>query len=87
MTEHARLPKVRLAEMRQYRASNGKMYLTGYLGRVKLLLFRDDSAECSGNEVAKWSLFIEETPPRDKDGAGQKTSKPAAPSGQDDLGL
>jgi len=82
MSNYPKQPQIKFAEMREYISASGKPYLTGYLGRTKLILFRDDNAEISGNEVAKWSLFIEEAPARDRDGAGQKTafgSRPAAP--------
>jgi len=62
-------PKLKFAELREYESRNGRRYFAGYLGKVKLLMFEDRSAELTGSELARWTLYAEQaepwSPPRD----------------------
>ena len=60
------VPRVRLVELREYVSErSGKHYLSGFLGNARVLVLRDDQAECTGREVARWSVFLEQQPPRE----------------------
>ena len=59
-------PRIRLCELREYVSGrSGKHYLSGFLGGARVLVLRDDQAECTGREVARWSVFLEQQPPRE----------------------
>src|SRR5215213_11385220 len=55
-----------LAQMREYVSRSGNRYLTGYMGKTKLVLLQDHNAEITGAEVARWTLHVEEAPPPDE---------------------
>ncbi len=59
-------PRVVLAQMREYVSRSGNRYLTGYMGKTKLVLLQDRDAEITGAEVARWTLHIEEAPPTEE---------------------
>src|SRR5215211_7697403 len=52
--------------MRQYTSRNGNTYLVGFMGKTKLVLLQDRDAECTGAEVARWTLHVEEAPPAEE---------------------
>lgn len=54
--------RVKMLTMREYVSSNGSTYFKGWLGDSVLVMTRDGKAQCSGNEVARWSIFVEEKP-------------------------
>src|SRR4051794_19885921 len=81
MPEFQRQPQVRIADVREYVSANGKQYFTYYAGRAKYLLFRDDNAVCTGNEVARWALYVEEAPERSTAAKPAAYSKPAPQRG------
>jgi hypothetical protein len=56
-------PRIKFAEVREYRAANGNNYFSFFLGRTKAILFKDKDAEPVGNSIASWTLFLEETDP------------------------
>jgi hypothetical protein len=59
-------PRVKLTELREYRSERtGNTYFSGYLGKARVVMLRDDRAECTGKEVARWSILLEEPEPRD----------------------
>lgn len=64
-------PRVKLTELREYRSERtGNTYFSGYLGKARVVMLRDDRAEITGKEVARWSVLLEEPEPREgRDGA------------------
>lgn len=59
-------PRVKLTELREYRSERtGNTYFSGYLGKARVVMLRDDRAECTGKEVARWSVLLEEPEPRE----------------------
>lgn len=74
-----RPPRVLLTELREYRSASGSTYFAGYLGRARVVVLRDDRAEITGKEVARWNVLLEEPQPREgREGA---TTRPAARDG------
>jgi hypothetical protein len=59
-------PKVLLAQLRQYTSRSGNTYLTGYAGAVRFVLLQDYDAPITGQETARWNLFVEQAPPREE---------------------
>lgn len=60
-------PRVKLTELREYRSERtGNTYFAGYLGRTRVVMLRDDRAECTGKEVARWNVLLEEPEPREE---------------------
>ena len=69
-------PRLVLTELREYRSDRtGATYFAGYLGKARVVMLRDDRAELTGREVARWSVLLEEPQPREKR---------QAPAGSDD---
>jgi hypothetical protein len=62
-------PRIKFAEVREYRAANGNNYFSFFLGRTKAILFKDKDAEPVGNSIASWTLFLEETEPKPQQAA------------------
>lgn len=63
-----------LTELREYRSERtGSTYFAGYLGKARVVMLRDERAEITGKEVARWNLLVEEPEPRDgrRDRAGR----------------
>lgn len=59
-------PRVKLTELREYRSERtGNTYFSGYLGKARVVMLRDDRAEITGKEVARWSVLLEEPEPRE----------------------
>lgn len=57
--------RVKLMELREYVSEcTGNTYFSGYLGKARVVVLRDDRAECTGKEVARWSVLLEEPEPR-----------------------
>lgn len=72
-------PRVKLTELREYRSERtGNTYFSGYLGKARVVMLRDDRAEITGKEVARWSVLLEEPEPReDRDGSSSgATNRP-----------
>ena len=68
--------KVLLTRLHQYRTRDGREYLRGYLGETKILIFRDDRAECPPGAEAIWNVFLEPAPR--KNGSQASTSRNAS---------
>ena len=66
MSSRAFAPRVILAQMRQYTSRSGNTYFVGYMGKTKLVMLKDTDAECTGAEVARWTLHVEEAPPAEE---------------------
>lgn len=63
-------PRVKLMELREYVSErSGKSYFSGYLGKTRVVILRDERAECTGKEVARWNMLLEEPEPRAEDRA------------------
>ncbi|GAB6842137.1 hypothetical protein HNR00_004019 [Methylorubrum rhodinum] len=60
-----RQPRIVLTELREYRSASGSTYFAGYLGKTRVVMLRDDRAECTGKEVARWNVLMEEPRPRE----------------------
>lgn len=59
-------PRVKLTELREYRSERtGNTYFSGYLGKARVVMLRDERAEITGKEVARWSVLLEEPEPRE----------------------
>jgi hypothetical protein len=59
-------PRVKLTELREYRSERtGNTYFSGYLGKARVVMLRDDRAEITGKEVARWSVLLEEPEQRE----------------------
>ena len=59
-------PRVKLTELREYRSERtGNTYFSGYLGKALVVMLRDDRAEITGKEVARWNILLEEPGPRE----------------------
>jgi hypothetical protein len=59
-------PRVKLTELREYRSERtGNTYFSGYLGKARVVMLRDDRAKITGKEVARWSVLLEEPEPRE----------------------
>lgn len=71
-----REPSIPLVELREYRSAVGSTYFAGYLGKARIVMLRDDRAECTGKEVARWSVLIQAAQPRPSE-----TSKPTQKTG------
>jgi hypothetical protein len=72
-----REPSIPLVELREYRSAAGSTYFAGYLGKARIVMLRDDRAECTGKEVARWSVLIQAAQPRSRE-ATQPVQKAAA---------
>lgn len=60
-------PRLVLTELREYKSDRtGATYFAGYLGRARVVMLRDDRAEITGREVARWSVLLEEPQPREE---------------------
>lgn len=59
-----REPSVTLTELREYRSQSGSTYFAGFLGKTRVVMLRDDRAQCTGKEVARWNLILEPAQPR-----------------------
>jgi hypothetical protein len=60
--------RVKLMELREYVSDrSGKTYFSGFLGKAKVVVLRDERAECTGREKARWNVLLEEPEPRDGD--------------------
>lgn len=69
-------PRLVLTELREYRSDRtGATYFAGSLGKTRVVMLRDDRAELTGREVARWSVLLEEPQPREER---------QAPTGSDD---
>lgn len=79
-------PRVKLTELREYRSERtGNVYFAGYLGKARVVMLRDDRAECTGKEVARWSILLEEPEPRD--GRENRAGAPQGARGGSRTGL
>jgi hypothetical protein len=59
-------PRLVLTELREYRSERtGNTYFSGYLGKARVVMLRDERAECTGKEVARWNVVLEEPEPRE----------------------
>lgn len=59
-------PRLVLTELREYRSERtGSTYFAGYLGKARVVMLRDERAEITGKEVARWNLLVEEPEPRE----------------------
>lgn len=59
-------PRLVLTELREYRSERtGNTYFSGYLGKARVVMLRDERAECTGKEVARWNVLLEEPEPRE----------------------
>jgi hypothetical protein len=68
--------RVKLMELREYVSErSGKTYFSGFLGKAKVVVLRDERAECTGREKARWSVLLEEPEPRDGDRAARGDSR------------
>lgn len=71
-----------LTELREYRSDRtGATYFAGYLGKTRVVMLRDDRAELTGREVARWSVLLEEPHPREErqatgSGDGERQVRP-----------
>jgi hypothetical protein len=77
-------PRLVLTELREYRSDRtGATYFAGYLGKTRVVMLRDDRAELTGREVARWSVLLEEPQPREErqaptsSGDGERQVRPA----------
>jgi hypothetical protein len=77
MSEYPNRPRVKMAEVREYTSANGKQYFSFYLGKAKLLLFRDDRAEPPGNATGVWNLYAEEAEPKPQHSPASGPQRPA----------
>lgn len=60
--------RVKLMELREYVSErSGKTYFSGFLGKAKVVVLRDERAECTGREKARWNVLLEEPEPRGSD--------------------
>ncbi|GJD65554.1 hypothetical protein [Methylobacterium frigidaeris] len=60
-------PRLVLTELREYRSDRtGATYFAGYLGKTRVVMLRDDRAELTGREVARWGVLLEEPQPREE---------------------
>jgi hypothetical protein len=66
VSQGSNAPKVLLAELREYVSRSSSAYFVGYMGKAKLVLLQDRDAACTGNEVARWNLIVEQAPPREE---------------------
>src|SRR3954451_2160483 len=74
-------PKVRLCELREYVSSKGSTYFAGFMGRTRLVLLKGTHAECTGKEVARWSLLIEQAEERQPAASHPTGAAPPASTG------
>jgi hypothetical protein len=59
-------PRLVLTELREYRSERtGNTYFSGYLGKARVVMLRDERAQCTGKEVARWNVLLEEPEPRE----------------------
>lgn len=59
-------PRLLLTELREYRSERtGNTYFSGYLGKARVVMLRDERSEITGKEVARWSVLLEEPEPRE----------------------
>lgn len=68
-----------LVELREYRSASGSTYFSGYLGKARVVMLRDDRAECTGKEVARWTVRLKPSQPRLSE-ASSADRKPGASS-------
>ena len=66
---------MKLAKLTKRTSSNGNIYFIGYMGLVKLLLFRDEASDDQWGEA--WSLLVQEHQPKRQQ--SQKSSSSAKP--------
>jgi hypothetical protein len=84
MSDYQPRPKIKLADVREYKSANGKQYFSFYMANGKFLLFRDEKAEPTGNAIAMWQLLIEQAEPKPQQPAPEQRnsasgqSRPAA---------
>lgn len=64
VSDYPHRPRVLLATLSQRTSSKGRAYLSGYLGKAKVLGFEGD-ADKWGNPT--WDLYVSEPEPRDGD--------------------
>lgn len=58
--------RVKLMQLREYVSDRtGATYFSGFLGNAKVVVLRDDRAEITGREKARWTVLLEEQEPRD----------------------
>ncbi len=76
-------PRLVLTELREYRSERtGATYFAGYLGKARVVMLRDDRAEITGKEVARWNVLLEEPQAREErqapaGGGGKRQARPA----------
>lgn len=59
--------RVKLMQLREYVSDRtGATYFSGFLGNAKVVVLRDDRAEITGREKARWTVPLEEQEPRDR---------------------
>lgn len=67
MSDYHKGTRLKLTELREYQSDRtGRTYFAGYLGGNRIVMLRDDRAECTGKETARWTVFLEEAPTRDQ---------------------
>lgn len=60
-------PRLVLTELREYKSDRtGATYFAGYLGKARVVMLRDDRAEITGREVARWNVLLEAPQPREE---------------------
>lgn len=58
--------RVKLMQLREYKSDRtGATYFSGFLGNAKVVVLRDDRAELTGRETARWNVLLEEQAPRE----------------------
>lgn len=58
--------RVKLMQLREYKSDRtGATYFSGFLGNAKVVMLRDDRAELTGRETARWNVLLEEQEPRE----------------------
>lgn len=77
-------PRLVLTELREYRSERtGNTYFSGYLGKARVVMLRDERAECTGKEVARWNVLLEEPEPReDREARTSGATSAGAPPGR-----
>lgn len=75
-----REPSIPLVKLREYRSASGSTYLAGDLGKARVVMLRDERAECTGKEVARWAILLQPSQPRPSDAAPADRKAAASPS-------
>ena len=57
-------PRVLLVKLTQRKSERGTVYLSGWMGAVRLVGFLSDERDRDGNQVQVWNIFAAEPAPR-----------------------